>query len=97
MLRITLVRESESPVMKLEGNLSGPWVDEVEHAWHEVSHDRPAKPVVVELSDVTFVSREGRKLLKSMLREGADLQSRSLMTQFLVGEIKRNGTTRNGG
>lgn len=102
MLRITLIQESELPTLKLEGKLSGPWVNELEHSWIQVlKEDGPAQSVTVDLSDVTFVDAEGQKLLKSMCQQGADLQSRSLMTQFIVNRIKKqsNGKhgTRNGG
>lgn len=90
MLRITLLRESEPPTLKLEGKLSGPWVGELEHTWNEISQPDPARTeIVVDLSDVTFISSEGQKLLKSMFRQGANLQSRSLMTQFLLTQIKK--------
>ena len=102
MLRITLIKESELPTLKLEGKLSGPLVNELEHTWSEVlREDGPARSVTVDLSDVTFVDAEGQKLLKSMFQQGADLQSRSLMTQFIAKQIKnqpggKHGT-RNGG
>jgi anti-anti-sigma regulatory factor len=102
MLRITLVRELEPPTLKLEGKLSGPWVNELEHTWSEfLKEDGPARSVTVDLSDVTFINSAGEKLLRTMLQQGADLQSRSLMTRFVLSQIKNqsNGkhTTRNGG
>jgi anti-anti-sigma regulatory factor len=102
MLRITVARKAELPTLKLEGELSGPWVNELEHTWSEVLKESgPRRPVTVDLSDVTFISAAGQQLLKSMLREGANLQSRSLMSQFIVSQIKKqsNGkqATRNGG
>ncbi|HEY6293141.1 MAG TPA: hypothetical protein VI455_16440 [Terriglobia bacterium] len=88
MLRITLVPESEPTTLRVEGKLSGPWVHELEHSWDEISKCKPTKRVTVELSDVTFVSSEGRELLRSLLHRGADLQSRSLMTRFILGQVK---------
>lgn len=89
MLRITLLREPEPPTLKLEGKLSGPWVSELEHCWSEFHREGLARPVQVDLSDVTFVSSDGRRLLKAMLHEGADLRSGSLMTQFVLNQIKK--------
>jgi|SRR5579871_545541 len=101
MLRITLLRESEPPTLKLEGKLTGPWVNELGHTWSEISQPDSARPVVVDLSDVTFISSEGQKLLRSMFRQGADLQSRSLLTQFILSQIKKgsngNHATKDGG
>lgn len=101
MLRITLLREPGPSTLKLEGKLSGPWVPELEHSWNEFLNEGLARPVQVDLSDVTFISSEGKRLLKSMLQQGADLQSRSLMTRFIIKQIKNgsngNHTTENGG
>jgi anti-anti-sigma regulatory factor len=101
MLRITLVPESKPPTLKLEGKLTGPWVSELEHSWSEVSQHEQERLVAVDLTDVTFISPEGKQLLKSMLQRGTDLQSRSLMTQFILSQIKNepNGKhgTSNGG
>lgn len=91
MLKITLLREPEPPTLKLEGKLSGPWVPELERSWNEFLNEGLVRPVEVDLSDVTFISSEGRRLLKSMLQQGADLQSRSLMPGFIINQIK-NGS-----
>jgi anti-anti-sigma regulatory factor len=100
MLRITLVPESEPSILKVEGKLTGPWVDELERSWNEISK-RDLRQPVVDLSDVTFVSAEGKGLLKSMFQQGANLQSRSLMMKFILDQL-RNGSnedyaSRNGG
>ena len=67
--------------------MTGPWVDELERSWSQVSKRQPSRPVV-DLSDVTFVSAEGKRLLKSMFQQGADLQSHSLMTRFILTQVK---------
>jgi anti-anti-sigma regulatory factor len=101
MLRITPVPECEPSMLKLEGELSGPWVKELERSWGEISKRAPAQSPVVDLSEVTFVSSEGKQLLKSMHRQGADLQSRSLMTRFILSQVKNGSNeehaSRNGG
>lgn len=103
MLRITLVSQS-SPLMLslvcLEGKLIGPWVSELERSWEELRREAPQRPVAVELSDVTYVSPEGKALLESMWRQGAKLESRSLLTRFLLKQIRgRSNATvsKNGG
>jgi anti-anti-sigma regulatory factor len=88
MLRITLVREAEPPTLKVEGKVSGPWVGELEHTWSEFLREGITPTVQVDLSGVTFISREGKKLLREMLEQGADLQSQSLMTQFILSQIR---------
>ncbi|HTV53993.1 MAG TPA: hypothetical protein VMI06_03680 [Terriglobia bacterium] len=93
--------ESKPLTLKLEGKLAGPWVTELEQSWNVILRNEQQRPVAIDLTDVTFISTEGKELLKSMLRQGTNLQSRSLMTRFILSQIKNesNGNygTRNGG
>ena len=86
MLRITWDQEPSPPRLRLHGKISGPWVAELERVWGDmktkVSH------LIVDLTDVTFVGREGRQLLGGMLREGAELKGGPLM-QFTIDRIKQ--------
>jgi hypothetical protein len=98
MLKITLVRDSEPLVLKLEGRVVGPWVQELERSWNEIRPVGVTPSVVVDLSDLIFLSPEGKQLLKAMFEQGANLQSRSLMNRFIIGQIKQsaNGKPKHG-
>lgn len=88
MLKITMASEAEPCTLKLEGKLSGPWVDELERCWKDASKHAPVGQLAVDLSGVTYISSEGKKLLSSMLLQGVDLRSGSLLTRFLLGQVK---------
>jgi anti-anti-sigma factor len=89
MLRISLNTDAEVTVLKLEGKLSGPWVEELERTWCEATSKTAADSVVVDLSDVTYIDSGGKKLLGCLFRQGAELQNGSLMTRFIVNQIKQ--------
>lgn len=98
MLRITFQEDAEGTTVKLEGKLSGPWVKELEQCWAE--HPlQGSKQVIVDLSDVTYIDPEGKKLLARMTGEGVYLQGTQLMTRYIIDEITRAGahSGRNGG
>lgn len=98
MLRITFQENPAGTKLKLEGKLSGPWVGELERSWTEHSPET-SKQVTVDLSDVTYIDPEGKRLLARMMGEGVFLQGTQLMTRFIIDEIARAGarTGRNGG
>lgn len=98
MLRITFQEDPEGTTVKLEGKLSGPWVEELERSWAEHS-PHPPKPVTVDLSDVTYIDPEGKRLLARMMGKGVCLQGTQLMTRYIIDEITRAGahSGRNGG
>lgn len=70
MLKVTVSDDSGSVVLKLEGRLVGPWVDEVEKAWRSVANSAKAQHLAVDLCDVTFVDAAGKELLSRMHQAG---------------------------
>jgi outer membrane protein TolC/ABC-type transporter Mla MlaB component len=87
MLRITTSDIGGKVTLKLEGKLSGPWVEEFERCWHISSNIYKDKGLVVDLSGVTFVDPAGKKLLCSISSEGAQLVGSGLMPKSLIDEI----------
>jgi outer membrane protein TolC len=87
MLRITTTDIAEKVTIKLEGKLSGPWVEEFERCWHMSADIYKKKGLVVDLSGVTFVDPAGKKLLCSISSEGAQLVGSGLMPKSLIDEI----------
>src|SRR5208282_3560912 len=87
MLRITTSDIGEKVVLKLEGKLSGPWVEEFERCWHVSTDIYKNKGLVVDLSGVTFVDPAGKKLLCSISGGGAQLVGSGLVPKSLIDEI----------
>jgi hypothetical protein len=71
MLRISPIQTRQAVTLKLEGRLSGPWVEELRRCWASLAQDKV--PVRINLRHVTFVDRPGRELLLRMERQGAPL------------------------
>ncbi len=99
MLRVTFEKGLEATTVKLEGKIIGPWADELKRAWGELVAGRPAKPIIVDLSGVTFIGSEGKSILTWMSKQGADLRAGNLMTKYIVDGIlrRKNSSHRNGG
>ena len=87
MLRITTSDIGGKITLKLEGKLSGPWVEEFERCWHMSTDIYKKKGLVVDLSGITFVDPAGKKLLCSISGEGAQLVGSGLMPKSLIDEI----------
>ena len=98
MLKITFNDTPESTTVKLEGKLSGPWVEELERSWTEHS-PLASENVIIDLSDVTYIDPEGKRLLARMVDKGVCFEGTHLMTQYVIDEITRAGVRsgRNGG
>ena len=70
MLRITIDEKQDTVVLRLEGSLIIPWVQEVEQCWRNVFANLGARSVQVDLSAVRFVDTAGGALLMRMHEAG---------------------------
>lgn len=71
MLRITPIQTHRAATLKLEGQLSGPWVEELRQCSASMAQHKVA--VRISLRHVTFVDGPGRDLLLRMERQGTPL------------------------
>ena len=60
---------------QLVGELAGPWVTDLEHAWQTANSIMRDKQLVLDVSDLTGADAPGVRLLQSMLKAGARLVS----------------------
>jgi anti-anti-sigma regulatory factor len=65
MLRIEHTRSESGTTVRATGRLSGPWIAELERS---LSDRDPDHVVVLDLTDVTFVDRDGIEYLRMLRR-----------------------------
>lgn len=87
MFRITSLIEDGEIVLKLEGSLRGPCVQELESCWRAAEG---VLPVRVDLREVCHVDARGRELLMSMYRARVRLITRGCVLPELVREIAQS-------
>jgi hypothetical protein len=87
MLKISTKMHGDTLTLVLEGSLDGPWVKEVEVAWQSAGADHGHRKVKVDLTEVTFVSQAGRRLLEQLCVGETEIVSSDLLTKSLVDEI----------
>jgi len=87
MLRITIDKGTSLMTFKLEGRVAGEWVDELERAWLEEAGR--GKLINVDLTGVTFVDEEGKKLLGRIVERGSNLYATDCMNRSIIEQIMR--------
>ena len=90
MLKITTLVKAKSTVLRLEGRLAGPWVQELELCWDSTVGMTTNHPLSLDLSAVTYVDSEGKDLLKKIHKQGATLVASGCLTSCIVNEIVRD-------
>lgn len=84
MLKITVQHGPREVRLKLEGNLTGAWVTELEDCWRSTHSSLAGRSLCVDLVAVEQVDRAGRYLLALMRRNGARLiASGAVMTELV--------------
>lgn len=90
MLKITNNNDGGVTTFKLEGKLSGVWVNELMNCWQQAMLNGltgEGKAIRIDLAGVTWVSDEGKALLDAMYRNGAELLAANLLMAGIVAEI----------
>jgi len=79
--------DESSLTFKLAGKLAGEWTPELERCWRGVATATPSLFVRIDLSEVTFVSNAGKRLLAVMARAGVELIAADVLMKALVEQI----------
>jgi hypothetical protein len=87
MLKITIVETRNVRRIILEGALVQPWVRELKETWASAANRSPRAGLVVDLSNVTTISKEGEEVLTELMREGAKFRSGGVLTRYLLRQL----------
>jgi hypothetical protein len=87
MLRIQVDDQSRTATFYVEGKLVGSCVDELRKVWTATRRENPQKQTVIELTSLLLADAAGRKLLRQMHVDGAQLVGNGLMIKTLIDEI----------
>jgi len=90
MLKITVQPSPTQVRLKLEGNLRGAWVPELEDCWRSASSGLDGRLLCLDLTAVEHVDRAGRYLLALMRRNGTQLIASGTVMTELVRSLERN-------
>jgi anti-anti-sigma regulatory factor len=88
VMKITAQNNRTPATLKVEGKLAGPWVNELEKTWLNITTGDQEREVVADLSDVTFIDSRGWDLLERMAESGAELEAHGMLPRYVIGEIK---------
>jgi ABC-type transporter Mla MlaB component len=87
MLRITVREERGRASLKLEGNLSGPWVKELERCWQETMFC--PEHIIIDLSGVRRFDSQAKSLLRELHHAGSQLKGDGTLTSYILEEIQQ--------
>ena len=89
MLRITIAETLTEQKWTLEGRLVQPWISELKSTWTRTENARRERKCVVDLTGVTFIDKNGEKVLAELSKGGAELIATGCYTRHVVHNIER--------
>jgi hypothetical protein len=89
MFRLSLLDSNGQRTLVLEGKLVAPWTEEVESAWHHAQEHLEGRKLIVDLTDVTLVGRDGENTLLNMMRDGAKFTGCGVLTKHMLKQLAR--------
>jgi hypothetical protein len=89
MFKISIVNTRTQRKLVVEGKLSEPWLGELRTTWRSASRDLDGRKVVIDLSSVTIISREGESAIFDLMTQGAKFSCAGILTRHVLKGLAR--------
>jgi hypothetical protein len=89
MFKISIVDTRTQRRLVVEGKLSEPWTDELRSTWRNASRDLEGRRVVIDLSSLTVISREGEDAIFDLMKQGAKFSCSGILTRHVLKGLAR--------
>jgi hypothetical protein len=84
MFRISTIDTRLKRRLVVEGKLSDPWVDELRQTWRNAKLDLDGRTLVIDLSSLTVISREGEDTIFDLMKQGAKFSCGGVLTRHVL-------------
>src|SRR6202035_96413 len=89
MFKISIVDTPAQRRLVVEGRLSEPWINELRATWRNTSRDLAGRKLVIDLSSLTVISREGEDAILDLMKQGAKFSCGGVLTRFVLKRLAR--------
>ena len=89
MFKISIIDTPSQRRLVVEGTLVGPWVDEFCTAWRNACRERGERKLVVDLRNLTTISRDGENAIFDLMKEGAKFSCGNVLTNHVLKQLAR--------
>jgi hypothetical protein len=89
MFKISVADTPSRRTLIVEGTLIGPWVSELGTTWSNASQELEGRKLVIDLSNVTVISREGEGAIFDLMKKEAKFSCGGVLTRHLLKQLAR--------
>jgi hypothetical protein len=89
MFKISIADTPSRRTLIVEGTLIGGWVAELGTTWRNTSQELGGRKLVIDLSNLTVISRQGEDAIFDLMKEGAKFSSSGVLTKHVLKRLAR--------
>lgn len=89
MLKISIVEGRKQRRLVVEGKLVPPWSDELKAACARAESGLDGRELVIDLKNVTTISRRGENVLLELMKQGAKCRASGVFTNEILKQVAR--------
>jgi hypothetical protein len=89
MFRISIADTPSRRTLIVEGTLVGPWVAELGRTWRNAGQDIDRRKLVIDLRNLTDISREGEDAIFDLMKKGAKFTCGGVLTRHVLKQLAR--------
>lgn len=90
MFKISTIDTRYRRRLVVEGKLMEPWVAELHTSWRDASLNLDGRRLVIDLSSLTVISREGEDAIVELMKHGAKFSCCGVLTRHVLKRLARN-------
>jgi len=89
MFKISIVDTRAQRKLVVEGALIGAWVAELGTTWRHASRELGGRKLVIDLRNVTVISREGEDAIFDLIKEDVRFSCGNVLTKHVLKQLAR--------
>jgi len=88
-MKISVIESRSRLRLVIEGKLVAPWTAELRRTWSSARPRLRGRALVIDLRNVTHISREGENTLLDLMTEGARFTCKGVFTRRVLEQVAR--------
>jgi hypothetical protein len=89
MFRISIADTPSRRTLLVEGTLIGAWIAELGTTWRNASQDLGGRKLIIDLTNVTVISREAEDAIFDLMKRGANFSCGGVLTKHVLKQLAR--------
>lgn len=91
MLKISFRETQSEERWTLHGQLTQPWVPELRACWKKYHRKDTQRACILDLNEITFIDKSGERLLRALVREGAQCIATGVYIKHVLEQLTSKG------